>query len=222
MQRKKHNLQHLLKENNMDIKHVGRMKKTGRKVLVAYRTLPGDSYSCLIVPTENLSDSYHDALIQLVENNSAQEAFEFADVLARAKFPDGSTMLPSLHTKGMLTKVSTSEVEMIPNFQTRISLDELNQLIAEQRGIAVDDLAVKEEVKIPTNVEVVDVATVKDISPSAKTTSQSVNEDIQPMVENLSPEAQAKKFRSDADKLAKQAADFRRKAEELVPTKKVK
>ena len=222
MQRKKHNLQRLLKENNMDIKHVGRMKKTGRKVLVAYRTLPGDSYSCLIIPTENLSDSYHDALIQLVENNSAQEAFEFSEVLARAKFPDGSTMLPSLHTKGMLTKVSTSEVEMIPNFTTRISLDELNQLIAEQRGIAVDDLAVKDPVKIPTNVEVVDVATVKDISPSAKTTSQSVNEDIQPMVENLSPEAQAKKFRSDADKLAKQAADFRRKAEELVPTKKVK
>ncbi len=222
MRRKKHNPQRQLKENNMDIKHVGRMKKTGRKVLVAYRTLPGDSYSCLIIPTENLPDSYHDALIQLVENNSAQEAFEFSDVLARAKFPDGSTMLPSLHTKGMLTKVSTSEVEMIPNFQTRISLDELNQLIAEQRGIAVDDLAVKEEIKVTSNVEVVDVATVKDISPSAKTTSQSVNEDIQPMVENLSPEDQAKRFRSDADRLAKQAAALRRQAEELAPTKKAK
>jgi hypothetical protein len=30
----------------------------------------------------------------------------------------------------------------------------------------------------------------------------------------------AKKFRSDADRLSKEAADLRRQAEELVPTKK--
>ena len=37
-----------------------------------------------------------------------------------------------------------------------------------------------------------------------------------------SPEAEAKFYRSQADKLAKQAAEFRRKAEDLVPTTKKK
>jgi hypothetical protein len=41
-----------------NLKHVGRIKDTGKKVLVAFRTLPGDAYSCLVVPTENLPDEY--------------------------------------------------------------------------------------------------------------------------------------------------------------------
>lgn len=85
--------------------------------------------------------------------------------------------------------------------------------------MAIDDLAVKRPVK-ETNVEVTEVATVKDISPAAKTTSSSVNDDIQVVVENLSPEEQAKRFRSEADRLSKQAAEMRRQAEALVPTKK--
>jgi hypothetical protein len=205
----------------VDLKHIGRVKATGRKCLVAYRTLPGDAYNCLIIPTENLSDVNHDSLIQLVENASAQEAFEFADVLARAKFSDGSTMLPALHTQGRLVKIATSAIEMTPNFQTRISLDELNQMIAEQRNCSVDDLAVK-DLQARSDVEVVEVAKVKDISPESKTTSASINEDHQVAVENLSPEEQAKRFRSEADRLSKQAAEFRRQAETLVPTKKAK
>jgi hypothetical protein len=207
-----------------DLKHVGRLVSNGRKVLVAYRTLPGDAYSCLVIPTENLQDDQHNALIQLVENPAAQLAFEFHEVLARAKFPDGSTMLPALHVQGKLLKVGTDKVEMTPNFQTKISLAELNQLIAEQRGIAVDDLAVKQP-GVDANVKVEEVATVRDISPSAKTTSASINEDAQPSVEAVSfdsPEAEAKHYRSQADKLAKQAADMRRRAEELAPTKKKK
>jgi hypothetical protein len=214
-----------------DIKHVGKLAKTGRKCLVAFRTLPGESFSCLIVPTENLPDSYHDSLISLVESNAAQSANEFGEVLARATFSDGSRMLAALHTQGKLLKVSTSEVEMTPNFQGSINLAELNQIIAEQKGVAVDDLAVKDSNQKKDGVEIVDVATVKDISPElqkhsvdntyAKTTSQSVNED--PAVTTFSsPEDEAKHYRSQADALAKQAAAMRRKAEELVPSKKTK
>lgn len=203
-----------------DVKHVGRIKTTGRKCLVAFRTLPGDAHNCLVIPTENLEDSYHDALIQLVESPAGQSSHEFADVLARAKFPDGSTMLPSLHAKQKLVKVPTDQVEMLPNFQTRIDLAELNQLIAEQQGVSVSDLAVKEPVD--DKVEVVEVAKVRDITDTAKTTSASVNEDSQPATENLSPEDQAKRFRSEADKLSKMAAEMRRQAEALSPTKKAK
>jgi hypothetical protein len=209
-----------------DLKHVGRIKSTGRKCLVVFRTLPGDSYNCLVVATENLPDSYHDALIQLVESPSGQQANEFAEVLSRSKFPDGSTMLPALHTQGKLLKVPTDQVEMTPNFNISVPLNELNQIIAEQMGVAVDDLAIKEPLK-DNKVEVQEVATVKDLSPkndsaAAKTTSSSVNEDVQPAVVNMTPEQQAKHFRSEADRLSKQAAEMRRKAEELVPIAKKK
>jgi hypothetical protein len=204
-----------------DLKHIGRSKTTGKKVLVAYRTLPGDAYNCLVIPTENLSDANHDALIQLVESPAAQNSFEFAEVLARAKFPDGSTMLPALHGQGRLIKVGTDQITMTPNFTTTVDLSELNQLIADQRGVAVGDLAVRDST--PTGkTEVVEVASVKDISPSAKTTSEAINEDVQLNVENLSTEDKAKKFRSEADRLSKQAAALRRQAEELAPTKKAK
>jgi hypothetical protein len=211
----------------MDLKHVGRIRQTGKKCLVAFRTLPGDSYSCLVIPTENLQDDQHNALIQLVESPAAQQAFEFHDVLARAKFPDGSTMLPTLHVQGKLIKVGTDKIEMTPNFHSSISLAELNQLIAEQRGVSVSDLAVKDP-SVDPNVEVKEVATVQDMSPAAKTTSSSINEDTQPIPQSVqpttfdSPESEAKFYRSQADKLAKQAAEMRRKAEELVPTTKKK
>jgi hypothetical protein len=203
-----------------DIKHVGRIKTTGRKCLVAFRTLPGESNYCLVIPTENLEDQMHDSLISLVESPAGQASLEFADILARAKFSDGSTMLPSLHAKQKLVKVATDQIEMLPNFQTRIDLSELNQLIAEQQGVSVNDLAVKNPV--PDNVEVVEIAKVQDISPAAKTTSGSVTEESQPVMENLSTEDQAKRFRSEADKLSKMAAEMRRQAELLLPTKKAK
>ena len=207
-----------------DIKHVGRLINTGRKVLVAFRTLPGDAFSALVIDTASLADEQHNALIQLVEGPAAQQAFEFHEVLSRSKFPDGSTMLPALHVQGKLLKVPTSQVEMTPNFQARVNLAELNQIIAEQRGVSVSDLAVSNPNQQPSNVEVQEVAQVRDISPSAKTTSQSVNEDVQPVpdMSTMSPEQQAKHFRSEADKLSKLAAEMRRQAEAILPTTKKK
>lgn len=208
-----------------NLKHVGRMKASNKKVLVAYRTLPGDAYSALVVPTESLDDSYHNAIINLVESPVAQEAYEFAEAMDRTQFPDGSRMLPSLHGKGKLVKVPTDQVEMIPAPSVRILLSELNQIIAEQRGIAVDGLCIKPSTN--DKVEVREVASVqempKETSDFAKTTSASVNETVAEVAQTFdTPDAEAKHYRSQADALAKQAAAMRRKAEELVPTKKAK
>jgi hypothetical protein len=204
-----------------DLKHVGRIVSTGRKCLVAYRTLPGESDHCLVVQTENLPDEQHNALINLVESSSGQESGEFAEVLARANFPDGSIMLAALHTQGKLTKVPTSQVEMLPNFNVKINLAELNVLIAQQNNVAVDDLAIKSS---SAKVEIKEVGSVNNMPAETndlgKTTSASVNETYVEPTKFDSAEAEAKHYRSQADKLAKQAADMRRKAEELVPTKK--
>jgi len=199
------------------LKHVGRVKSTGKRCVVAYRTLPGEANSCLIVPTENLPDSYHDSLINLVESNSGQTAYEFAEAMARSTLPDGSTMLAAFHVQGRLVKVPTNQIEMTPTTSTSLLLSELNQIIAEQRGVAVDDLSIAPG---PERV-------VKKDPPSdpSKTTSASVNESTTESVtatinEDASPEAKAKFYRSQADKLAKEAANFRRMAEELAPAKK--
>jgi hypothetical protein len=206
------------------LKHVGRIKSTGRRCMVVFRTLPGDAFNCLVIMSDSLDPGYHDQLISLVESNAAQSANEFSEVLARATFSDGSTMLPSLHVKGLLSKVATDAVEMVPNMQSTILLSELNQIIAQQAGVSVQDLAIKNNSN--QNVEIQELAKVKDISPTtgntdpigdqnvSKTTSASVND--QP----LTDDALAKKFRSDADRLSKEAAELRRQAEALAPTKK--
>lgn len=197
-----------------EIKHVGRVISTNKKCLIAYRTLPGDAYSCLIIPTENMPDIYHDAIINLVESTAGQEAYEFAEALDRTQFPDGSRMLPWLHVNNRLIKAPTSAIEMTPTPGVGILLSELNQIIAEQRGVAVDELSLKEGIS--------DKSKEPKVEPAKQVGK--VEESIVPMVpnENDSPEDKAKMYRSQADKLSKEAAKFRRLAEELVPTKKAK
>lgn len=204
-----------------DIKHVGRIKSTGRKCLIVFRTLPNDAFNCLVVLTENLTPSYHDALINLVESNAAQVAFEFADVLNRNIFSDGTNMLRSMHVQGMLTKLPTDAVEITPNAHATILLAELNQLIAEQQGVSVQDLAVKEDnVK---NAEVQEIAKIKDLMEPEVVDpieEQQLNQVLSQVEQPLSDDDLAKKYRSDADRLSKEAAQLRRMAEELVPSKK--
>jgi hypothetical protein len=199
-----------------ELKHVGRVRATGKKCVVAYRTLPGESNSCLIVPTENLPDAYHDAIINLVESTAGQDSYEFAEAMARTSFPDGSTMLAALHSQGRLVKIPTNQVDMTPTTAVSIILSELNQIIAEQRGIVVDDLSIAPGPEQRTTQPVQ--------SDPGKTSSSSINEvEVAPVTEpaaDADPETTAKFYRSQADKLAKQAADFRRKAEELAPVKK--
>jgi len=203
-----------------NLKHVGRIKNTGRRCMVVFRTLPNDAFNCLIIQTENLEPDYHDQLISLVESPAAQNSNEFSEVLARSLFSDGSTMLPSLHVKGLLTKVATDQVEMMPNMQASILLSDLNQLIAEQQGVSVQDLAMRGNPKEAAEVQ--EIAKVQSIPPAtpdidSSKTSVAINQNEQTFD---SPETEAKYYRSQADKLAKQAADFRRRAEELVPVKK--
>lgn len=193
-----------------NLKHVGRVKANGRKVIVAYRTLPGESDAALIVDTASLTEDQHDSIIKLVESPAGQSSYEFAEAMARTNFPDGSVMLANLHFNGKLIKCKTSEIEMTPSMQATISLDQLNQIIAEQRGISVNDLA------IGSGQEIQEVAKVNEVP----RTQEVVEEAIQTNEQPLDDEALAKKYRSDADRLSKEAAQLRRMAEELVPTKK--
>lgn len=197
----------------MAIKHIGRLKTNKRKVAVAYRTLPGDASSALVVSTENLTDSDHDVLMQMVESPAGQSAYELAEAMARTRLSDGSVMLSRFHAQGKLQKVPTSDIIMTPDTTTSIQLDELNKIIAEQKGVSIEDLAIKEDTQnVATATNEVKVQT-GDTTPSNEPVA-AAQQDV------LSDEDLAKSYRSQADRLSKEAAQLRRQAEDLVPTKK--
>lgn len=194
----------------MALKHIGRMKKTNKKVIVAYRVVPNDAQYCIIVPTESLMADEHDALMKAVESDAGQKSYEFAEAMARTMLPDGRNMLAGFHTTGRMMKVLTSEVEMLPDSKTSISLDELNKIIASQKGVSVEDLALQGNNKNQVVVE------EKNLDVSENT----VQEGVVVSSQILSDEDLAAKYRSDADRLYKEAKRLREEAEKLSPVKK--
>lgn len=184
------------------MKHVGKMKNNGAKVVIVYRTLPGDSTNALVVGTNNLQESYHDALMSIVQNDSGQTANEMADVLAVRKFPDGNNMLEWLHKNNYLKKVPTNGVLVTPTTTTSVPLDELNQIIATQRGVTVDELAI-------TDGKTPNAKTAKPVEVIPETPI--VTEDMSPA-----------DLRSKADSLFKQAQQLRKQADQIDPPKSKK
>ena len=200
----------------MAIKHVGRVKSNQRKVIVAYRTLPNDALNCLVVQTENLGEAEHDALFRCVESASGQAAYEFAEAMARYTLPDGRNMLVGFHSSGKLKKVPTNTIEMTPDMKTSVGLDELNKIIAEQKGVSINDLALVDgspNTAVPPT-EVQELGTVSE-TPAPKSDSfETPTEGV------ISDEDLAAKYRSDADRLFKEAKALREQAEALSPTKR--
>ena len=195
-----------------DTKHVGKMKNNSARVAVAYRTIPGDALSALVLGTNGLGDAYHDSLMSLIQSDTGQQANELADVLATRRFPDGTVMLQYLHANGHLKKVPTKLVLMTPNSQTQLPLDELNQMIATQKGISIEDLAVTEEGKPVTKK-----APVKEEIIVDEVVIPEIVVDSSPVAE--SPVTGAD-LRSMADKLFKEAQALRKKADEIEPPAK--
>lgn len=194
----------------MATKHIGRLKSNKRKVAVAYRTIPGDHNHALVVSTENLTDSDHDVLMQLVDSPSGQSAYELAEAMARTRLSDGSVMLARFHAQGKLIKVPTSEVLMTPTTNTTVELDELNKLIAEQKGVSIADIALQGDTTT--------LATAQEVRDTTAPSNEPVSAPTQEGV--LSDEDLAAQYRSQADTMFKEAKRLREQAEELAPTKK--
>ena len=194
----------------MATKHIGRLKSNKRKVAVAYRTIPGDHTHALVVSTENLTDSDHDVLMQLVDSPSGQSAYELAEAMARTRLSDGSVMLARFHAQGKLIKVPTSEVVMTPTTNTTVELDELNKLIAEQKGVSIADIALQGDTTT--------LATAQEVRDTTAPSNEPVSAPTQEGV--LSDEDLAAQYRSQADTMFKEAKRLREQAEELAPTKK--
>lgn len=127
------------------MKHVGKTA-SGSKVVVLYRTIPGEAHNCLVVGPNFLEDSKHDTLMSEIESDRGQQSNELADYLAVRKFRDGSVILEYLHANNFIKKYETKDITMTPttNGKYDITLDKLNEEIAQQKGVKVEDLAVKD------------------------------------------------------------------------------
>ncbi len=195
------------------LKHVGRMVKNQRGIVVAYRVVPGEPDQSIIVDTSSLMAEEHDTLIKTVEGPAGQEADEFATVMARTQLPDGSNMLARFHQTGKMMKVASADIEMTPNNNTSVNLAELNSIIAEQKGVTVADLALTDEQgnRPETITESKDTALTADQVAAGVSSS---NDGV------LSDADLAAQYRSQADALFKEAKALREQAEELVPTKR--
>jgi hypothetical protein len=196
----------------MALKHVGRVKQTKKKVIVAYRVVPNEPENCIVVLTESLMAEEHDALIKSVESDAGQSAYEFAEAMARSVLPDGRNMLAGFHTTGRMMKVPSASIEMTPDSKSVVGLDELNRLIAEGKGVSVEDLALKSGAEAKR--EVVLEETDLDVPVEAVEAAQVAAEQI------LTDDELAAKYRSDADRLYKEAKRLREEAEKLSPTKR--
>lgn len=115
-------------------KHVGMLNNTGKNVVVAFMSLPGDENSALVIDTDALPDNYNEALRRIVESTEGQQAANLGDILGRRVSPDGQmTLLQKLHSAERLQKVPTSLVTMTPRKGLRWPLVEVNKAVLAEK-----------------------------------------------------------------------------------------
>lgn len=202
------------------LKHIGKMKNTGAKILVAFRTLPGESDQALVIAVSQLPDSYHDAIMTVVESDQAQDVFEFGELLFIRSFPDGKPMLKALQAEGRLQKVPTDLVIMTPSPVDQIPLDQLNLLIAEQKNCTVDHLCTFVAGAPKTMDNSPPIETKSDFKESEPNIDPDIPVSVRAQASNseaLSDKDIAKSYRSQADAMYKEAARLRREADQLDP-----
>jgi DNA-binding transcriptional MerR regulator len=193
--------------------HVGRVENTGRRCLVVFREVYDEKGNiiepdkCLVVETDTLPDFAHQDLMSIVESEPAQREGEFFNVLARTRLSNGDIALQWLHSQGRLRKYDTSNITLLPNSNSKISLSTLNRILELQKAGYSDN-----------DIERI----LKDNSDSAK--SVKPIEPTKAVDEPLTDEKLAESFLSQAKTLLEQAeklqSDAYKLAPHLMPTKR--
>jgi hypothetical protein len=201
------------------LKHIGKMKHNGSKVCVIYRTLPGDAFSALVVGTSSLSEAHHNTLMTELETPQGQQSNELGDHLSNRYFTDGTNILEQLHIYRKLVKVATSDVVMTPTLVDEVPLDELNVMIAEQKGVTLADLAIKADMphKNRPETKTQDIQ-IEDLTKKPSKSDVVIDDQTKPKpAKELTT---ARDYRSEADRLYKEAARLKKIADDLDPPKK--
>jgi hypothetical protein len=206
------------------IKHVG--KHNNKRVLVLFKTVPGEDHMCLVVYTETLPKHIHDDIMKALESDSGQQAKNFSDYLFRYTLSDGNNALTTLHKEGMIKKVPTNQVIITPNAKSTVRLDELNNILIkmEQGEEAVKELAEldansgmsgKKRVKEQKDLGEVRVPPSSRSQPAQVETNISINEVLSDTDLAKQRLAQAQKMQSEAKALLAEAERLQAEAKQL-------
>ena len=209
------------------MKHVGRIKNTGRRCVVVFRELYDehgkvvDPYSCLVVETESLPDWVHQDFIKIVESTPSQEASELYTVLARSRLSDGTIALNYMAHNKRLHQYSTDNVELIPNSNHKIALSTVNRIIKMQKqGLSQQEIevALRDDTDQPPRELREAIQSTEDLGnvPTPEAISPQTSNDV------LDDSALAKQMLAQSKTFESEANELREKAYALDPTLKPK
>ena len=141
-----------IQANKTFLKHIGNLKEDNSNVAIIFRTVPDEPENCLVIGPKFLDNVYHNAFMKALESSEGQDSFELGTYLTRQRFPDGVNMLAFLHENNFIKKMPTKNVKVSfgSNNKEEIGLDELNELIAKERGVKVSELAIVSETPAKT------------------------------------------------------------------------
>lgn len=206
------------------LKHVGRIKNTGRRCVVVFREMYDetgkviDENNCLVFETDNLPDAEHQELMRIVESSSAQSTGDLFNVLTRERLGTGITALKWLVDSRRLRKQPTNNVDLLPTASVVIGLDKINKIVKMQKDGA-SEAAISNMLRNDTDSsprEMKDI--LADVVPETPSdaNAQSGQKDL------LDDAALAKSFLDQAQIFERQATELREKAFGLDPTLKPK
>lgn len=198
------------------IKHVGRIGD--RKVAVVFREVPGEDHMALVLYTETLPAAWHDAVMRVIEDLPAQTAESLSDVLFRSLLPDGRNMLEVFHQEGMIKKVQTSQVLMMPSAgHAGVRLDELNKIINELKvgGDAANKLAELDASSGLANVPPMRDATGRKVGQTAAPIQAPVTTGLDDSALAADFANQANRMEAEAKGLLAESARLRKEAAKL-------
>lgn len=201
------------------LKHVGRIKNTGRRCVIVFREMYNDKgevvdeNNCLIFESESLPDAEHQDLMRIIESDTAQSTGDLFNVLSRSRLGNGLPALNWLSSSQRLRKFPTDNIELTPDSTTVIGLDTLNKIVKMQKaGASQKDIenALKDDTDMPPRVaETVTADVEKESETQPQVDSQPGDDGV------LDDAAIAKSYLNQAELFEKQAADLRAQAYEL-------
>lgn len=211
------------------LKHVGRIKNTGRRCVVVFREIYDehgnvvDENNCLVFESESLPDAEHQDLMRIIESEPAQATGELYNVLSRERLGTGVTALSWLAQSGRLRKFPTSNIELVPDSNSIIGLDTLNKIVKMQKS-GVSQAEIEQAIRDDTDSAPRDV-TNQIVNESADQTAQETEAPATPQSGDdgvLDDTALAKSYVDQAEVFEKQAKELRDQAYEMDPSLKPK
>lgn len=202
------------------LKHIG--KHNDKKIVLAYRQIPGEEHMCLVLYSDMLPSMVHDEVMKVLESAVGQNSKELADALFRHTMADGRNCLETIHRTGFMKKVPTNQVIITPNAKSSVRLDELNNILNEMdKG----EEAIKKMADLDKNAGFTGKREAREVgqNPASRsnvieTTNASISDILTDDQLAAQRVAQAAKMKLEAQQMLAEAARLEAEAASMSPT----